>query len=92
MLSWSCTTASQTSSALSRLRDVPNTESTHRTLRKKDAITSLRTVFPFCLLIRISTVRKRKRHSPLRSPMISIMWTSAHICQGYSFLRRTSVA
>ena len=39
-LSWSCTTASHTSSALSRLSDVPKTESTQSTFRKKLAISS----------------------------------------------------
>ena len=73
---------SHTSSALSREREVPKTESTRSTFRKKDAITSERSVFPFCLDTRMRTVRKRKRHWPPSLPTISSIWMRAHFCQG----------
>ena len=55
-------------------------------------MTSDRTVFPFCLEIRIRMVRNRKRQPVSRLPIISSAWISSHFCHGYSFLRSTSVA
>ena len=81
-VSWSLMTASQTSSALSRLSDVPKMESTQSTFKKNDAMTSERTVLPFWREIKKRMVRNLNFQPLSRLPTISSAWISAHSCHG----------
>ena len=86
------TTPSQTSSAASRLVDVPMINCTPSAYKKKRARISLIIVLPCCLAINTRTVRKRKYHPVSKSPMISRAWMNNHSCAGSNLTSRTSIA
>ena len=82
ILSWSFMTASQTSSALSSDKDVPNRLSIPSTFKKNDASTSDNTVLPFWRLTRMRMVLNLNFHSFFKLPSISRTRFKHHSCHG----------